>query len=176
MKVELNQKELEAAIIKQAVGELLGNDDQIYIRVHDEVTKRVNAALSKRLDASIERAINETMEKALDSDIQPVNVWGEKTGKPTSIRAALHERARGFWQEKVDNKGEKSSYGGRPRYEHVLSMITAKEFDSAIKQNIVNIASAIKDAVRADFYAQVDAKLNEFFKVNSLFDQNNKKS
>ena len=171
MEFKFDQEKLEKQIVEQAVDRIYGDDDSIYESVRRQVDAKVNDALSKGLDKAIEEAINQIMERALNTEIHPVNIWGEREGKPTTIRAALHERAKNFWNEKVDNKGKKSTCGGRPRYEHVLGDITAKEFDTQIKQNIVNIAGAIKDSVRSDFYKQVDEKLNEFFKVNSKDDQ-----
>lgn len=175
MEFKFDQEKLEQQIIEQAVDRIYGDEENIYHRIRDRVDARLNDALAKGLNSAIENAINEVMERALDDEIQPVNIWGEREGQPTTIRGALHERAKNFWHEKVDGKGEKSTYGGRPRYEHVLGIITAKEFDTQIKQNIINIAGAIKDAVRADFYKQVDEKLNEFFKVTSKDDQAAKK-
>lgn len=176
MEVQFDQEKLEKAIVAQAVNELLGDNGDLFDRASHEISSRVDAALAKGLDGVIEKTINEIMEKALDTEIAPVNVWGEREGNATTIRAALHERARNFWSEKVDKEGKASSYGGQPRYEHVLSIITAKEFDSAIKQNITDIAGAMKDAIRKDFYEQVDGKLNEFFKVKSLFEQGKPRS
>lgn len=174
MEVKIDQERIEKAIIEQAVDRIYGNEDSIYESIRRQVDAKVSDALSKGLNGAIEKAINEVMERALDAEVTPINIWGERDGSPTTIRNALHERAKNFWNEKVDNKGEKSSYGGRPRYEHVLGVITAKEFDTQIKQNIINVAAAIKDAVRGDFYKQVDEKLNEFFKVSSLEDQKRK--
>jgi hypothetical protein len=171
MDFKLDQARIEQAIIDQAVDRIYGDEDAIYERVRCETENRVNKIITERLNAVIDQTINSVMEKALDTEVQPVNLWGEREGKPTSIRAALHERAKDFWHEKVNDKGEKSTYGGKARYEHVLTAITAKEFDAQIKQNIVAIAGALKDAVRADFYTAVDAKLNEFFKITSLEDQ-----
>jgi hypothetical protein len=174
MQVKLDQATLESAIVQQAVDEILGDHDRIADQIHNEAMNLVGKALEKDLNRAVEKTLNTIMEKALDTEVSPVNVWGEREGEPTTIRAALHNRAKAFWQEKVDAKGEKTSYGGRPRYEHVLSIITANEFDSAVKQNIVNVAGAIKDAVRADFYKAVDAKLNDFFKITSAEDQKRK--
>lgn len=174
MEFKFDQQKLEDQIVSHAVDEIYRGDDAIYNRIEKEVSARLDAAITKGLNGQIEKAINSIMAKALDAEVQPVNIWGERQGKPTTIRDALHERARAFWQEKVDKDGKVTSYGGVPRYEHVLSIITAKEFDAQIKQNIVNIAGAIKDAVRTDFYKQVDEKLNEFFKVSSAEDQKRK--
>lgn len=174
MEFKLDQERLEKAIIDQAVDRIYGDEESIYQRIRNEVDHRIDVAITKGLSAQIETTLNAIMERALDTEIQPVNMWGEREGKPTTVRAALHDRAKAFWQEKVDREGKASNYGGVPRYEHVLGVITAKEFDAQIKQNIVNIAGAIKDAVRADFYKQVDVKLNEFFKVTSADDQKRK--
>jgi hypothetical protein len=172
MKVEFDQAKVEQAIVDQAVSELLNSN--IEDSIHDEIKRQVTEALNKNLNSRIEKTLNEIMKQARDTEMCPVNVWGEREGKPTTLRVALHDRAQAFWQEKVNSEGKRESYGGKPRYEHALSVITAKEFDSAIKQNIVNIAGAIKDAVRADFYKVVDTQLNDFFKIKSIGDKGSK--
>ena len=170
MDLKIDQERIEQAIIVRAVDEILGGDERIDSRVYSEVEHQVKTALEKTLNAKVDQALNDALHTALEAEIQPVNIFGEREGKPTTIRAALHERAKNFWNEKVDSKGEKSNYGGRPRWEHILSIMTAKEFESAIKQDVINVAAAIKDSVRHTFYAEVDAKLNDFFKVKSLED------
>lgn len=171
MDIKLDQKKLEAAIVQQAVDDILSGDHAVHEMVRSEINKRITAELNKNLNKGIEKTLNGILEAALDSEVNPVNIWGEREGEPTTIRAALHKRAQGWWQEKVNSKGEKETYGGKPRHEYVLSMIAAKEFDSAIKQNMVNMAGALKDAVRKDFYNQVDEHLNKFFKVKSLVEK-----
>lgn len=169
MKVELNEVEVRQAIIEQAVDQILGNN--IYEQIEREASKRINEAIAKRLDGIIEDTLNTITREALDTEIHPINIWGEREGNPTTVRAALHNRAKSFWQEKVNKNGEKTSYGGVPRYEHVLGIITAKEFESVIKQNITDIAGAVKDAIRSDFYSGVDNQLNKLFKVKSAGDK-----
>jgi len=175
MKIEMNQSELESAIVNKAVDEILGGCDDIHALITNVTKSRIDAAIGKRLNTAIEETLNAIIERSLDSEINPINTWGEREGKPTTVRAALHERAEFFWSENVDSNGKKASYGGSPRYQHVLSIITAAEFDSAVKQNIVNIAGAVKDAVRKDFYSAVDSNLNKFFKINSASDQQRKR-
>lgn len=175
MNVDINKEQIEKAIVNQVVDELMDNSD-FFSLVKDEVARRAETALAKGIDDQIEIAINNVMEKALDSEIQPVNTWGEREGEPTTIRGALHDRAKNFWTEKVDRNGKASGgYNCTPRYEHVLGVITAKEFESQIKQNITDIAGAIKDAIRDDLREQVDKHLDGLFKVKSAFDQGRKK-
>lgn len=171
MDLKIDQERIEQAIIVRAVYEILGGDEQIDSRVYSEVERQVKTALEKTLNAKVDQALNDALHTALEAEIQPVNIFGEREGKPTTIRATLHERAKNFWNETVNSKGEKATSSDKPRWEYVLSIITAKEFESAIKQDVINVAAAIKDSVRKTFYAEVDAKLNDYFKVKSLEDQ-----
>jgi tetrahydromethanopterin S-methyltransferase subunit B len=173
MQVNFDQEKLERAVINAAVDELLGNDigPRVSQEVENQVSAAVQKALSIRLDSTIEKTINDIMERALDEEIHPVNTWGEREGKPTTIRGALHDRAKAFWAEKVDKEGKKSAYGGQPRYEHVIGIIAAKEFESAVKAEIVNIAGAVKDSVRKGMREKVDEHLDALFKVKSIGDQ-----
>ena len=173
MNIELDQAKIKKAIVDKAVSELLATD--INEKIDNEIERLVSESLANSLNSRIEKTLNEIMQRALDTEMSPVNVWGEREGTPTTLRAALHDRARTFWQEKVNSNGERASYGGKPRYEYVLSIITEQEFNTAVKQNIANIAGAIKDAMRADFYKAVDTQLNDFFNVKSLGDQKDKR-
>lgn len=173
--LQIDQARIEEVIVERAVKEILGDSTMLDSRIYNEVERLVNDAVSKTINDRVEAALSSAMSAALDDEIQPLTLWGESAGQPTTLRAALHARAKDFWNEKVDKEGKQSTYGGKPRWEHVVSVMTAREFDNAIKQNIVNIAGAIKDAVRATFYEQVDKKLDEFFKIRSLDDANRPK-
>lgn len=139
------------------------------------VREKVEKALAQSVLASVDKFLADEMEKILSQTICPVDVWGDRTGAPTTLRATLHERAKAYWAENVDGEGKlvtnSWSSSGKPRAEWLMCKVAGKEFEGVVKQNIVNIIGALKDAVRDDMKANVDKYLNELIKVKSQGDQ-----
>lgn len=93
-------------------------------------------------------------------------------GQANYIRESLSVKALKYWNEKVDNEGRASdSYSSKPRHEWMFRKITGEEFDKVVKQNIVNLVAAFKDAIREDEKNKIDSYLNELLKVKSNGDK-----
>ena len=123
--------------------------EQLSYRAEQMFERRINAAIPKNINQKIDDLLSAEMEKILREEIVPVNMWGEREGQPTNIRNQIAERARKFWDEKVDKDGKLSTYGGSPRHEHMMRQIVNEEFATAIKQNVVNVVGAMKVAAKA---------------------------
>jgi len=137
------------------------------------VEKRVSEALAESMKTRINSFMDAEMERLVQQVIVPVDMWGDATGKPTTIRESLAAKAVKYWSEKVDNEGKlnDSSYYGKPRHEWLFRKIVGEEFEKAVKQNIVNLIAAFKDAVRESEKNKIDSYLNEFLKVKSNGDK-----
>lgn len=153
LELGITAEALRAQIVELAatklVDEIIGNHD-IPDRVDQMLLDRIEAATSKGLAERIEATLSAEMEKILRETITPVDIWGERTGEPTTIRDALAKRSREFWDLKVDKDGKPSTYGGRPRHEHLMSRLLNEEFTAAIKENATAIVAGFKTAVSAD--------------------------
>lgn len=173
MNIDLNQEEIQESVINKCVREIMGNDyDTLEMQISTQVQSLVNEAVAKNIEDAVEKHLTDAFSKALDESISPVNTWGEPTGETATLKVMIHNRAREFWNEKVDGAGKRSQYGGQPRHEKMLGDVMREEFTTAISQNIVNIAGALKDSVRKGFYAQIDKGLSDIFKVHSQEEQN----
>lgn len=139
--------------------------DMLTARVERLIEEKVSAAIPKGLNAKIDALLSAEMEKIIGEEIVPVNMWGEREGKPTTIRAQIAERARIFWEERVDKDGKLSSYGGKPRHEHLLRTIVNEEFAAAIRQNVVNVVGAMKVAAKAHAEKITEEALDNLIKV-----------
>jgi len=137
------------------------------------VEERVKKALAETMTSRINSFMDAEMEKLVQQVIVPVDMWGDATGKPTTIRESLAAKAVKYWSEKVDNEGRltDSSYYGKPRHEWVFRKIVGDEFEKAVKQNIVELVAAFKDAIRDSEKSKIDRYLNEFLKVKSNGDK-----
>lgn len=115
------------------------------------IREKVDGQIGKNLDAKIDAALTAEMERLMTVEIVPVSIWGERTGSPTTLRDALSERARLFWDVRVDKDGKPTGdYYGKPRHEHLFAKIVNDEFNRVVQQNVTNIIGAFKDAVKAD--------------------------
>jgi hypothetical protein len=123
---------------------------EITERAQNLIGERVKELFESSLKNKIDAFLVGEMEKLISQEIHPVDMWGEKTGKPTTIKAQLAIRARDFWDLKVDEQGKESSYGGQPRHQYLLKKVAREEFEKAVRENIEEMVSAFKEAVRAD--------------------------
>lgn len=112
------------------------------------IKSRVDSLFKETMTPKIDAFLLTEMEKIVSQEIAPINIWGEKAGQPTTIRDALAARAKDFWNQKVDSDGKASDYyGNKPRHEWLFAKIVNEEFAKAVKQNIVNLVGAFKDAL-----------------------------
>lgn len=139
--------------------------DGLSFRAEKLFEDRVSAAIPKNLNQKIDDLLTAEMAKIIGEEIVPVNMWGERQGQPTTIRDQIAERARTFWEERVDKDGKLSSYGGQPRHEQLLRKIVNEEFTAAIKQNVVNVVGAMKVAAKAHAEKITEEALDSLIKV-----------
>lgn len=138
---------------------------QVQQRAYELIESRVEGISTKNLVQKIDDVLTTEMERILHAEIVPLDMWGEKAGQPTNIRDMIAERARKFWDERVEKDGKLTSYGGQPRHEHMMRQIVNDEFDKAIKQNVVEIIAGMKDAMRAHAHKVADEYLDKLIAV-----------
>lgn len=141
-------------------------DDSISENVLNLVRARVNESVAKQVQDAISKALDSELQRLLEARITPVDMWGDPTGEATTIRDQLHKRAVTFFNEKVDNEGRPTSYGGYPRYQRIYADLANTAFSKAVKDNIETIAAAVKTSVRETIWRDLDTALNKTFNVN----------
>lgn len=156
---------LELAATK--VADTYFDQSEIESSVHKIVEQRVAEYIGKGLQARIDKFLDEEMSKLLAQEITPVDIWGEKAGKPTTIRAQLAERARVFWDVCVDKDGKESSWGGEPRHAHLMKRIAKEEFEKAVKSNADVIVGQFKEALKADAAKLVAEHIDKLITVKT---------
>lgn len=139
---------LELAAVKLA--DQFGDAKHLSELAEREIEQRVKSAFESGLQIRIDEFLGSEMEKLLSQEICPVDIWGDKTGSPTTIRAQLAARAKDFWDVKVDQDGKSQCYGGNPRHEVLFKKIVKDEFDKAVKENCTEIVAAFKQALKVD--------------------------
>jgi len=115
----------------------------------ETVQSMVKAQIEPTFRSEIELAMRAEIENILSAKITPVDMWGDKAGHETTIREQLAKKARQFWDEKVDAKGNLSSYGGEPRHTWVVRQVLKEEFDQAVKTNAAEVVKEFAAALKA---------------------------
>jgi hypothetical protein len=176
--MELNQERIEAAIVAEVSDRIIG-EEELFSRVRKAVDARISQLFKDSADAQIRAAIDAAIKDGFDREYTRVSSWGEKEGAPTTIRKELEKLIGGYWNERVDSKGAKSSYASEKdltRAEWVMSKMVAEDFNGQMKQHVVNVGGALKDQLRNSLHETINELVSGVFKVNSLGDQEIKKA
>jgi len=175
MNTSLNISEdlvLELAATKIAAEVIDKGDIEDYVQ--NVIRKKVESLVANSLVPSVNSALNSEIEKIMSSAVTPVNIWGEQVPAPTTIRNALYERARVYFNEKVDASGTPwAGYGAISRGEMMFTKHAANAFSEAIKQNMVNVIGAFKDAFKDDVAKLSTKYIDDLIKVRTKKDQGN---
>jgi hypothetical protein len=125
------------------------------------IQKEIQKLFNDELKTKVDTFLTEEMSRVLGQEICPVDIYGEKAGQPTTLRAVLAERAKVFWNVNVDSQGREKAYGGSPRHQVMFREIINDEFKKAIAANIDLMAKTFKDALAADAVAITKAHIDK---------------
>lgn len=151
----------------QKLADEYASSDNLEKSIWDKINPRIEKLFSERINSGVTTTLTAEIEKLMGQELVPVNMWGEREGSPTTIRATLAKRAKTFWDEKVDADGRTSTYGGQPRHQWLFSKVVNDEFEKVIKQNITNIVGAFKDALTVDAAKVTAAHIESLIKVKT---------
>ena len=149
---------LELAANKIADGFEAHSDMEEYCK--KKIHERIKEVFEYKLTQTVDAFLTETMTKLISEEIVPVNIWGERAGNPTTIRAQIAERAKDFWEKKIGDDGKETSWGGTARHEVLLKKIVAEEFTKAVKDNVNEVVAAFKVALSKNCQEVVAAHIN----------------
>lgn len=155
---------------------LNGLIDKLAEPLEDEISSEASRLVSKKLDELVDKkvetvvtdAITAKINQLMASEIQPLNVWGEKRGKPRTINDILSDSLKEYWSVKVDNQGKPtdswSSKQTRVEYTvkkiaaDVLNDKTSKEFNQLILNAKAQLSDSLTKAVKKVADAHLDIK------------------
>ena len=135
------------------------------------IRDEVKSLFAKNLVPAVDSVLKDEIEKVMSSEVTPVNIWGEQVAAATTIKAAIHERARVYFSEIVNEAGQPTSYNGKPRGWWMFKKHASDAFSDAVNQNMVNVIGAFKDALKDDIASLNSKYIDELIKVRSLKDQ-----
>lgn len=151
----------------QKLVDAYGGDPDLSETAERMIQEKVTEAFANNLNRRIDEFLTAEMAKLLGQEIVPVNIWGDREGKPTTIRAELAKRARDFWNVRVDKDGRESSYGGSERSKVLMEQILKDEFAKAVKENAEVIIAEFKSALKVDATKLVTEHIDKLITVKS---------
>lgn len=158
--MEITREELLNLAAQKLVDDAV-SEDSLTDYAHSLIQNEIQKLCADKLKTKVDSFLTEEMSRILGQEICPVDIYGEKTGQPTTIRAVLAERAKVFWNVNVDTAGREQSYGGSPRHQVMFREIINEEFKKAIAANIDLMAKTFKDALAADAIAITRAHIDK---------------
>lgn len=170
--MEIDREKIEAAIVRQAADQIIG-DDAIYERVKRDIDARTDKLFATTAREKIAAVIDEVITAGFDRPFQKSDAFGGAKGEPTTIRAELESIVGGYWNARVDSQGKPSdsSYSTTTRAEWLMTKICADDFQKEVKQYAVSVTGALKDGFRLQLHETVNRLLADLFHVRSLDDQ-----
>lgn len=166
---ELAAQKVAEAILGEDIDLEQMLEDRINAFLQSTITDETRAAVVDRIDAALDAEI----QSVLSQEIVPVDIWGEGVGEPTTIRQQLHKRCMNYWEERVEpdrnNPGRYrvTSYGGKPRHQHVFQDVCKSAFDDAIKENVSTMVQAFRDALVKDAQNAVTENIDKIIKAGT---------
>lgn len=162
-----------ARLAAEKLAASVGDEHDFAATADTIIRERIDALFKSTINQQVETALAAKLEEVMHQAIQPVDIWGEKIGEPTTIRDALNTRAKEFWNTLVDASGNtaKVDYYNRDRFktraEWMLGKIVSEKFSEEVKQNAVNILAVFKEKIRADGHAALDKHIDELVRIKS---------
>lgn len=157
-------KEEVLNLAAQKVADEYAGDADMHDAVHKLCRDRVEEIVTNGLVKRVDEFLSVEMEKIMRQQINPVDIWGERTGTPTTMREQLSKRAQDFWNVRVDKEGKPSSYGGEERFKQLFKQIVENEFADAVKSNAAVIVGEFKKALLADCLKLTTEHINRLIK------------
>ena len=166
----ISREELLKLVVEK-LADISHESGDLYNDVSNEISKRLNTLFEQRINSLVDEVLSKEMDRLLNATITPTTIWGEPAGEPTTIRDALLEKSKQYWETKVDRNGnpvQKGSYGpSTSRSEWLMSKLLQEEFDQVVKQNIVNVVGALKEVMREDIAKKTSTVLDELIRVKT---------
>lgn len=169
MELNIDPKDVMELAAQKVADQVLEHYDDLAATAESRIEALINSVIDDQMCSSMRDGIDEKlaqeMEKVLQQKIVPVDMWGDSTGTPTTIRDQIHKRALEYWEEKVEpdrnNTGRYrvTSYGGTPRHKLVFQDVAKAAFDEAMKANINELVKAFRDAMKKDAFKAANEQI-----------------
>jgi len=151
----------------QKLVDAYADDPSLSESAERQICEKVKQLFETGLKARIDDFLTAEMKRITGEEIVPVNIWGEREGKPTTIRAELAKRAQEFWGARVDKDGRETTYGGTERSKLLMQQLLKDEFANAVKHNAEIIVAEFKSALKSDATKLVTEQIDKLINTKA---------
>jgi len=154
--MELNEKKIKEAVVKEAVSALVeqysGSED-----LHNEIRHGVTEIIKSAIDTQVKEAIANGINILT---FPKTNTFGEKKAPERTLREYIDELIQNFLKEQVDSDGKvkELSYGrsSETRVRWLVRQELGKHLDDSIKNAMVAIKQQMGEAISSIVKSQID--------------------
>jgi hypothetical protein len=120
----------------------------------------------RRIDSIIEERVGAVIDGLLDKEFQPLDVFGDKAGEPTTIKEMLAKSLQTWWTAPVDAQGKavphRNSYGYKTsRAEYLVNQIAKEVIDKDLSRELREFTSETKTEIRQKMTAAIAEIINK---------------
>lgn len=170
MKLDLD---LGPIIVKAAVEEFTDNYD-MQQEISALVRAKVDHMSTQILDETLRSHIEEAVKLGLEQSYYRYDAFGKQVGEPTSISIEMQKLLKGYWDVKVNRKGEPDTgYHSVSRAEYFLTQLSMDSLIKSLQQDCVNITAELKTEFRKNLARTMNTTVNQLFNVRTDKDFNN---
>lgn len=163
---------------KETLEKLGLTEDRVLARVVDEfaaqfdlqdmaraaVDRIVSAELKKKASSAVDDALSAEMQRLLNETVTPVDIFGEKVGEPTTIRAMLALRSKEYWEEPVNAAGKpQKGFGSKSRGRWMLEQMQVDAMKAALREEAEVVVQAFRERLSKDLRANTENILRDMF-------------
>jgi hypothetical protein len=140
------------AIVLDAIGERVAQMlfDKIGADARESVRTRLNATIVSRIEAIVDAA--------LDGEFQPVNPYGEKSGKPTTVRGLVIKLTEEWFNKKTGDYREQVT-NGEKFIRAAVEKVIKEDLEAALGGARAQVTQRLKDRA-AEAMAATIAKMS----------------
>lgn len=170
---------------KGSISVTLNFDQWMNGSIEDHIIAKLVAALTTRLEASIKTQVETKMLKKINAEfdelarkqvedyfmkqVKKTNSYGEPTGEQTNMRDLLAKKFQEYMSQKVDSKGNPSSYSdGLPRSQQMLNQLAHKPLQEAIDETVKGIAAKAKEQIQQTVSRYIAEQLSPTISVPAI--------
>ena len=136
------------------------------------VERHVKELYADLIEKKVGEALDVALHQMLDAQVTPVDIFGEPTGEPTTIRDTLVARTKGFWTDLVDSDGklpkEVTAWNRgkfQTRAQWMIGKMAADDFAEHVKDHSIEILTVLKGKLLEDGKKSLEHHLNRLIKV-----------
>ena len=125
-------------------------------------TKKVLDGKMEEFQAKVNKKMEELMDEFFEAPRDITDRWGNVQRKNVSAKQILSEAADKFFTEKVDEKGEPSTYGAKyTRIEYIVKKAVNHEVTWAVERAVKDAVDKVRENVKTIATKQLGEKLAE---------------